>query len=246
LNNHEEFQLKILITTTMIYLLLLATNVNSDTLFFDTEINIDGSDNLMPPADPTILFGLGGPNLGALPRFNPATGTLVSATLIISGNLDYEFFIESDAVIDDSLSNEMLAELEFGIGGVVPLSTGVFLTPLDTGFDTVDCFAAPSNGPCSEFIDGSFSADANEVFTGADLAAFIGAGGLDSLSTDLVYGLNSFSSENLDGSAIEVNLFFDGTASIEYEFTPVPVPAAMWLFGSGLLGMAGLSRRNKA
>jgi len=28
--------------------------------------------------------------------------------------------------------------------------------------------------------------------------------------------------------------------------TVVPVPAAVWLFGSGLLGLIGIARRNKA
>jgi hypothetical protein len=29
-------------------------------------------------------------------------------------------------------------------------------------------------------------------------------------------------------------------------FTPIPVPAAVWLFGSGLLGLVGISRRKKS
>jgi hypothetical protein len=28
--------------------------------------------------------------------------------------------------------------------------------------------------------------------------------------------------------------------------TPVPVPAAIWLFGSGLIGLAGIARRRAA
>jgi hypothetical protein len=28
-------------------------------------------------------------------------------------------------------------------------------------------------------------------------------------------------------------------------YNPVPVPAALWLFGSGLLGLIGISRRKK-
>ena len=28
--------------------------------------------------------------------------------------------------------------------------------------------------------------------------------------------------------------------------TAVPIPAAVWLFGSGLIGLIGMSRRNKA
>ena len=30
------------------------------------------------------------------------------------------------------------------------------------------------------------------------------------------------------------------------EFSPVPVPAAVWLFGSGLIGLVGFARRKKA
>ena len=31
-----------------------------------------------------------------------------------------------------------------------------------------------------------------------------------------------------------------------YEVSSVPVPAAVWLFGSALLGLAGVARRKKA
>ena len=32
----------------------------------------------------------------------------------------------------------------------------------------------------------------------------------------------------------------------EAVFSPVPIPAAVWLFGSGLLGLVGMARRKKA
>ena len=37
-------------------------------------------------------------------------------------------------------------------------------------------------------------------------------------------------------------------ALLNYEFitTPVPVPAAVWLFGSGLLGLIGVARKKAA
>ena len=43
----------------------------------------------------------------------------------------------------------------------------------------------------------------------------------------------------LDGAFVGFNANFDFT-------TPVPVPAAVWLFGSGLMGLVGVARRRKA
>ncbi len=35
-------------------------------------------------------------------------------------------------------------------------------------------------------------------------------------------------------------------ADYRYATAPVPLPAAVWLFGSGLLGLIGIARRKKA
>jgi hypothetical protein len=42
----------------------------------------------------------------------------------------------------------------------------------------------------------------------------------------------------------QINLSSSGTLSLTQ--TPVPLPAAVWLFGSGLLGLAGIGRRRSA
>lgn len=39
---------------------------------------------------------------------------------------------------------------------------------------------------------------------------------------------------------------YTGTLSVTYTFDPVPIPAAVWLFGSGLLGLIGVARRKKS
>jgi len=39
---------------------------------------------------------------------------------------------------------------------------------------------------------------------------------------------------------------FSGTFGSTEDITPAPVPAAVWLFGSGLLGLIGITRRKKA
>lgn len=48
----------------------------------------------------------------------------------------------------------------------------------------------------------------------------------------------------LGGNSYTVN-FSDGSV-IEVDVQVVPVPAAVWLFGSGLLGLVGIARRRKA
>jgi len=36
-----------------------------------------------------------------------------------------------------------------------------------------------------------------------------------------------------------------GKAVGRHDFNPIPIPAAIWLLGSGLLGLAGLNRKCK-
>lgn len=45
----------------------------------------------------------------------------------------------------------------------------------------------------------------------------------------------------------EVGYFGDytGTFTVTYVYDPVPVPAAVWLFGSGLIGLIGIARRKE-
>ena len=51
----------------------------------------------------------------------------------------------------------------------------------------------------------------------------------------------------IDGAFVGFNANFSVNAA-SYEVNPavVPVPAAVWLFGSGLLGLVGVARRKKA
>lgn len=83
-----------------------------------------------------------------------------------------------------------------------------------------------------------------ETYTGADLAAFTGSGDLGNIDVGLLIGLDSFTFDNLIDSSIYLGADFDGVAIISYEFmSPVPVPAAAWLFGSALIGLGFLKKR---
>ena len=56
-------------------------------------------------------------------------------------------------------------------------------------------------------------------------------------------------SSDIDGDGIRGIGMIDGAFpgfNANFDFTPVPIPAAVWLFGSGLLGLVGVARRRKA
>jgi len=50
----------------------------------------------------------------------------------------------------------------------------------------------------------------------------------------------------LDGMWVGMDLYGLWEPPQPYHPSPVPVPAAMWLFGSGLIGLVGFARRKKA
>ncbi|HAB17468.1 MAG TPA: hypothetical protein DCE44_13580, partial [Verrucomicrobiales bacterium] len=71
--------------------------------------------------------------------------------------------------------------------------------------------------------------------------------------TDVAVDSNPFSlnlTENLKCSPEVTNAFFHssdlGKTVGTFTFaSPVPLPAAAWLFGSGVIGLAGLARRRR-
>ena len=67
----------------------------------------------------------------------------------------------------------------------------------------------------------------------ADLATFIAAAGPYTSGGSGTPGAVGFSGSSL----------IDGTLKIHYDYTAVPIPAALWLLGSGLVGLVGLRRR---
>ena len=54
---------------------------------------------------------------------------------------------------------------------------------------------------------------------------------------------NDFSASSFSQLNINANFSAGGLAAT---VPPVPIPPALWLFGSGLIGLAGIARRKKA
>jgi hypothetical protein len=61
-------------------------------------------------------------------------------------------------------------------------------------------------------------------------------------SPDDIYQFTGF----FDSIKIDVGGSSNAMLMDNLQFNPVPAPAAVWLFGSGLLGMIGIARRKKA
>ncbi|RNC65611.1 MAG: VPLPA-CTERM sorting domain-containing protein [Desulfuromonadales bacterium] len=60
--------------------------------------------------------------------------------------------------------------------------------------------------------------------------------------------LYNITDPSIPGTVALINLFNDGTTTAQSldsstEVTPTPIPAAAWLLGSGLMGLAGIRRR---
>src|SRR3989344_819417 len=96
------------------------------------------------------------------------------------------------------------------------------------------------NGPASSNPDNIIHAGIIEDLTDADMDAYEFLNGLPN-STLLRGGILVGFEDTLGGGDLDYN-------DLSYLFTnvgtaPVPVPAAVWLFGSGLLGLIGVARR---
>lgn len=122
-------------------------------------------------------------------------------------------------------------------GGYIYLSTSTDRGATVTPFDTVDVsvtnmpFLADMNGhiapaPTQTTAGLVIDDSGNGVLPGLWDLQFFGSGFNNAAALTLLVGSSSA-------------LFLEGTVS------PVPVPAAAWLFGSALLGLAGMARRRK-
>lgn len=145
---------------------------------------------------------------------------------------------------------------------IILITIGVFL--LTAGYsqantvvyDKVELFQTETffTDPFTVFDSGTYIATLTDF---EFPLAMISTGMSVTTATDLKGSLmapGSFSFEATQGEAYFVSFFgFAGTSTFlpplgQYgiEISQVPVPSAVWLLGTGLLGFVGLSRRKKA
>ena len=69
--------------------------------------------------------------------------------------------------------------------------------------------------------------------------------GLQDTSTGIWYADSNVNPLNLAGTAFTVEFTgaFGELMAVDLVISQIPVPAAVWLFGSGLIGLVGVARR---
>ena len=93
---------------------------------------------------------------------------------------------------------------------------------------------------------------------GVSAAEILGGGPLFGSEDWVTYNFTTFAGANVDGgvtlqlgavcggdTGCLSDVYFDNV-SVTVDVSAVPVPAAAWLFGSGLIGLAGIARKRKA
>jgi hypothetical protein len=173
----------------------------------------------------------------SLPLFNSAQGTLNSVTLDLSSAFTYVTRFENTSPVSgSSISKKLDQRLMIGSlldTGLVPYS----LVRSVGAADGVTDFAGASG--FSQYDTNGVTA-VHLIFSGADMAPYIGTGSLL---------LDVFSYAHVTGGYVGSNSIvmngqsFTTSATVSYDVTPTPVPAAVWLLGSGLLSIAGLRRK---
>jgi len=132
-------------------------------------------------------------------------------------------------------------------GGNVRGGVGIFNTAIgDAINDAAAAIQASYSTATNKVIDVSTDG-ANNI--GANPTTAANAALLDDITTNCLGVGGSADCGFATGFTVTAGSFDDFEAAItdklERELNPVPVPAAVWLFGSGLLGLVGIARRKK-
>lgn len=179
-------------------------------------------------------------------QFDSSLGTLVKATVSLTGTVEGEGKAESLDTSPADISLDLQAAIEAStsslasLGTVVPIVSSTFSLGAFDG--TID-FAGAS-GVSSGTVSGSDS-DLNS-FMDADLASFIGGGFIDIL----VEATGQSSGSGAGNLITQFATSASAQLTITYEYEEdnpgaIPLPAGGLLLLTGFAGIAGLKRRKK-
>lgn len=132
-------------------------------------------------------------------------------------------------------------------GGDTVTVTGVFDDSVLSGGSGTVGFASGSGNTLSVAAGSYTFTETNDaLYSSSGAYLTLASGALSDFNYQAISGTNG-AVDNFDSSATFFwsDIYLSGTWNTAVQMTPVPIPAALWLFGSGLLGLVGLARRKK-
>ena len=184
--------------------------------------------------------------------FNPSLGTLTGVRFTIYTSASLNTGVEGYFCVGEESGYPCVVEGEADAEFVV--SVDFPSLPLFTFYSDLlnpNCGTTYPEDDCYMGEDDQWNGSPSDIFIvpsdGGSLANFIGIGTFD-VEADVT--LNMYNS-NAGFSSINgyADVSWGGELELIYEYeetSPVPLPAGVYLFGSGLLGLIGIARRKKA
>ncbi len=172
-------------------------------------------------------------------QFNPALGTLNSATFTLSGQVNGSLTVTVQTPNQYTLTT--WDKNDFGGHDRYYFSLlGYFMSAQDAWAGQVVNRDRVDYGTPETFSAPTLSAFNNFTFFGSALNPFKGT-----RSLDFHFSANSYDTVSLlgDNPRSSMTTTYDGSVKVVYDYSPVPIPGAVWLLGSGVLGLAALRRK---
>ena len=175
-----------------------------------------------------------------------ATLTLIpqSSTVAVGGTIEIELYMDAaDVTVGDTpvtITGGVIVKVEDALAEYINFS---FEDPeVIEGSPVLSNGVLDDMGIDKEYVEFGFFAQPGYVAGSIGTFTFTATGDVGDVISFTLDDQSSFGSfYNLNGGVLPENQFFPGfqDASIEV----VPIPAAAWLFGSGLMGLAALRRK---
>jgi len=184
-------------------------------------------------------------------QFDSGLGTLQSATFTLSGLMNTSAYATNDGdfyVGWDKLTYTLSLSGAGAYASMAVSANGAPVRVVGTGaadgtFTPLGEYVNIVGQP--NWVQAGPTLSVLQTFAAGPLAAFIGTGLVDFFLTTLnVDTLSVLGSGSPSSQGFSTNV--SGTVGVVYEYAPVPLPAALWLLGAGLLGVAGFTRRASA
>lgn len=189
-------------------------------------------------------------------QFDSSLGTLTSVTFELSATMSTQLSVTGDNsfyVGWDKLQYDVSLQGDTGYAGVaISASDGptrlVGTGTADGSFTLAETLNVTGSNP-NIFVQAGNTLNPDGTFVESPLAAYIGNGNLSffltTVNLDAIYAAGLQTAGSPSPAPVVVSTDVLGEVKVTYEYAAVPVPAAVWLFGSAL-GMLGWLRRKAA